>query len=199
MREWKDDDRLRSPVSSRTVVESALAMSDIFETNWKLAGARRPPATDAERALMEELIVKRLTRILEDALISVDERIAALAAREFEGALRVSDAETSKKRARKLSADDAAKPIVKRGGRLCDVQLFLEGGDGGEETTITATFAVELPGSRMGPVRESEYVGWFDAAVVAALNARGIAAQVASKEPMRIGAGVTLRRKPPTS
>ena len=174
-------------------------MADIFETNWKLAGARRPPATDAERALMEELIVKRLTQILEEALITIDERIAALAAREFEGAVRVSDAETSKKRARKLSADDAAKSVLKRGGRLCDVQLFLEGAEGGEETSITATFAVELPGSRMGPVRESEFVGWFDAAVVAALNQRGIAAQLQSKEPTRIGAGVTVRRKPTPS
>lgn len=171
-------------------------MADIFETNWKLIGARRPPATDAERELLEKLLVDRLTEILEDALVAADERIVALAAREFEGAVRVSGADASKKRARKLAPDDPAKAIIKRGGRVCDVQLFLKGAEGADELTVAATFAVELPGSRMGPVRRSEYVGWLDAAVVAALNHNGISAQVAPTEPLKLGVGVTVRRKP---
>lgn len=171
----------------------------IFDTNWRLAGARRPPANDDERALMESLIVKRLTGIMEDALLSAEERIPALATRTFEAAVRVHDSEESTRRARKLPAKHPVKDTVKRGGRLCEVQLFLAPEAGTDEVKAAATFAVELPGSRMAPVREEEFVGWLDHALISALAEQGIDARLAEKKPSKIGVGVTVRRKGPTS
>ena len=171
----------------------------VFDTNWRLAGARRPPASDDERALMETLITRRLTAILEDAVLSADERIPALATREFEAAVRVHDLEESTRRARKLPAKHPAKDTVKRGGRLCEAQLFLAAEADSAEVKATATFAVELPGSRMAPVREEELVGWLDEALILALQEQGIAARLGEKKVAKLGVGVTVRRKGPSA
>lgn len=178
---------------------SLLDAFGVFDTNWRLAGARRPPATDEERRLMETLIVKKLTAILEDAVSSADERISVLAAREFEAAVRVHDAAESSKRVRALPAKHPARETVKRGGRLCEAQVFLGAEERAEEVKAATTFAVELPGSRMAPVREAEFVEWLDAALITALQEQGIAARLLEKKPEKLGVGVTVRRKGPTS
>lgn len=113
----------------------------------------------------EPSLLREFTEVLEDALASADERIAALKERDYEGAVKVRDRRASEERAAKLPPKHPAAEVVSWGGRLANVQLYLDGA----KEPLSAVVPLRVGYGGLGAVSPPVVQGALDATLRALL------------------------------
>lgn len=123
------------------------------------------------RKAREPSLLAELTAALEEALVTADARVPPLRRRAYEGAVRVRGRIDSMIAADALPPQHPAAVVVKGGGLLADLQLYLEDEQGGPERKLTGVVGLAVDPGSLEPVDEAAVAAALDATVHSLLTA----------------------------